>query len=328
MKKVFALGELLIDFMAVDRDTSLADCSLFIKKAGGAPPNALAALCKLGGKGLLAAKVGKDPFGSFLIAECEKNHIDTSMVVQDDLRFTTCAFVSLSKSGERDFVFARGADGFLHYDELNLKKISDCDIFHFGAATGLLDSITYQTYMKVLDMAVTEGKIIVFDPNYRQDFWKADTNIFIQRSRKMVSLSHIVKMSEQEALLVSGEKSLSKAAKNLISLGASIVLITLSDKGAFVAIKGYESIVPSIKVHCVDATGAGDAFIGAFLYKLACCADTCEIFKNQELLESFVSFSNKAGALCCTKLGAMEGLPNIEDMSAIEKKGIDTVYCS
>lgn len=321
MKRVFALGELLVDFMSAERDTSLADCSLFIKKAGGAPPNALAALCKLGGIGLLASKVGNDPFGKFLINECKKNGIDTSMVIQDDLRFTTCAFVSLSSTGERDFVFARGADGFLQYAELDIPALNDCDIFHFGAATGLLDSITYDTYMKVLDVALENKKIIVFDPNYRQDFWKQNTDIFVQRSRKMASHSHIVKVSEQEALLISGEDNILDAAKGLINLGAKIVLITLSDKGALLAMNGYEKIIPSIKVNCVDATGAGDAFIGAFLYKLASLANIYEIFEDHERLESFVSFANRAGAICCTKLGAMEGMPTILDM------GIDRVSC-
>ena len=321
MKRVFALGELLVDFMSAERDTSLADCSLFIKKAGGAPPNALAALCKLGGNGLLASKVGKDPFGTFLINECKKNGINTSMVIQDDLRFTTCAFVSLSSTGERDFVFARGADGFLQYNELDIRALNDCDIFHFGAATGLLDSVTYETYMKVLDVALENKKIIVFDPNYRQDFWKQNTEVFVQRSRKMVAHSHIVKVSEQEALLISGENNILDAAKSLINLGAKIVLITLSDKGSLIAMNGYEKIIPSIKVNCVDATGAGDAFIGAFLYKLASCTNIYEIFEDRERLESFVSFANRAGAICCTKLGAMEGMPTILDM------GIDRVSC-
>jgi fructokinase len=314
MKKVFALGELLIDFMATKRDMSLADCDTFIKKAGGAPPNALAALCKLGGIGYLASNVGNDPFGRFLIEQCEINGIDTSMVVMDKTHFTTCAFVSLTKSGERDFIFARGADEHINFNNLNTDILSECEIFHFGAATGLLGGKTYEAYMNVLDMAVSGSKFVVFDPNYRQDFWKERTDEFIKKSRKMITKSHVIKASEQEARLLTGKDDLINAANSLLNLGAKIVLITLSDKGCLVAKEGYVNTVPSIKVNCIDATGAGDAFIGAFLYKLSTLDDLNKIFNDNNLLLEFVLFSNKAGAIGCTKLGAIEGMPDKQDM--------------
>ena len=320
MRKVFALGELLIDFMATRRDVSLTDCDTYIKKAGGAPPNALAALCKLGGTGYLASNVGNDPFGRFLIEQCKINGIDTSMVEMDKVHFTSCAFVSLTKSGERDFIFARGADEHIDFSNLNMDILSKCEIFHFGAATGLLGGKTYQAYMKALDMAVEKDKFIVFDPNYRQDFWKTRTDEFIEKSRKMIAKSHVIKTSEEEARLLSGKTDLEEAANELLNFGTKIVLITLSDKGCLVAKKEYMKTVPSIKVNCVDSTGAGDAFIGAFLYRLTMLDDLNEIFNDCNLLEKIVLFSNKAGAICCTKLGAIEGMPTRQDIDIYMSK--------
>lgn len=319
MKKVFALGELLIDFMGTRRDVSLADCDMFIKKAGGAPPNALAALCRLGGVGYLSSRVGHDAFGNFLISECSKNNIDTSMVIKDPSRFTTCAFVSLTSSGQRDFIFQRGADAYIRYEDLSMDKVMDCNIFHFGAATGLLDSITYETYMKVLNLAIKNDRFIVYDPNFRHDFWKNSkgsnsADDFISKSRYMISKSHVVKASEEESMLISNEDSIEKAAKYFLELGTKIVLITCAEKGAYAVKKGYSELIPSIKIDCVDSTGAGDAFIGAFLYKLSCLYNTNDILKDDMLLKEFVSFSNKAGAICCTRLGAMEGMPTMEEI--------------
>ena len=50
MNKVFCIGELLIDFINKDINAGLVKGINFEKKAGGAPANVCAAVCKLGGK--------------------------------------------------------------------------------------------------------------------------------------------------------------------------------------------------------------------------------------------------------------------------------------
>lgn len=61
------------------------------------------------------------------------------------------------------------------------------------------------------------------------------------------------------------------AAKELINKGCNSVIITLGENGALYLSRENSSTVhissPSVK--CVDATGAGDAFIGALAYVLA-----------------------------------------------------------
>ncbi|MFA5340771.1 MAG: PfkB family carbohydrate kinase, partial [Clostridia bacterium] len=170
--------------------------------------------------------------------------------------------------------------------------------------------------------AQDNGKFIVYDPNFRHDFWKDDKgnnskDDFISSSRYMISKSHVVKVSEEEAILIAKESSIQKAARYFLALGAKIILVTCAEKGAYAFKEGYSELVPSITIECVDSTGAGDAFIGAFLYKLSMLEDMNEIFKKDYLLKDFVSFANKAGAICCTRLGAMEGMPSIADMDRI-----------
>jgi fructokinase len=57
------------------------------------------------------------------------------MLAMDENVPTTLAFVSLKKSGERDFVFHRGADAFLTLDDIDQDKIRNAKIVHFGSAT-------------------------------------------------------------------------------------------------------------------------------------------------------------------------------------------------
>ena len=115
MKKIFCIGELLIDFVAENQGKDLTKAKEFSKKAGGAPANVSCAISKLGGDSVFIGCVGNDPFGTFLLRILEDEKVDISLAQKSDT-FTTLAFVSLDEDGERDFVFSRGADRELAYD--------------------------------------------------------------------------------------------------------------------------------------------------------------------------------------------------------------------
>ncbi|MGY8914496.1 MAG: PfkB family carbohydrate kinase, partial [Flavobacteriales bacterium] len=67
MKKVYCIGELLIDFVAEKQGSDLSKATDFTKKAGGAPANVACAISKLGGESSFIGCVGTDPFGTFLL---------------------------------------------------------------------------------------------------------------------------------------------------------------------------------------------------------------------------------------------------------------------
>ncbi|MBL0335761.1 MAG: hypothetical protein IPP73_10800 [Chitinophagaceae bacterium] len=138
MKKILCIGEALIDMICTDKGKSLSDGDNFLKKAGGAPTNVAAAIAALGGEVELAAKVGVDPFGKHLVDVMQSFGVSTRWVFQDEVHFTTFAFVSLMENGERDFYFNRGADGQLNRDEVDSIDLGEFSIAHFGSATGFL----------------------------------------------------------------------------------------------------------------------------------------------------------------------------------------------
>ena len=153
MKKVFCIGELLIDFVAENQGKTLSVAKEFTKKAGGAPANVACAISKLEGKSVFVGCVGDDPFGDFLLNILEENKVDTSMAQKSEV-FTTLAFVSIDEDGERDFVFSRGADKELKYDS-SLKKDFKNNMVHFGAATAMLGGNLEEAYSRYFFDALT-----------------------------------------------------------------------------------------------------------------------------------------------------------------------------
>jgi len=266
MNSILCIGEALIDMICTDKGMALSDGNHFLKKAGGAPMNVAAAIAAMGGKVSVAAKLGQDPFGKHLIEVLNDFKVDTKHVISSPDHFTTFAFVSLMENGERDFYFNRGADGMLNDEEVTAINIDAYKIVHFGSATAFLPGPLQIAYRKLLDRAKAKGLFISFDPNYRHLLFGNDQATFIQKSWEFIQQSDFIKLSDEEAIMITATTTVEEAIQSLSSRTHAVIAITLGKEGTLLGLKGKISKVPSIPVHPVDTTGAGDAFVGAVLF--------------------------------------------------------------
>jgi len=316
MNHILCIGEALIDMICTDKGMALSEGNHFLKKAGGAPMNVAAAIAAMGGKVSVAAKLGQDPFGKHLIEVLNDFEVDTKHVISSPDHFTTFAFVSLMENGERDFYFNRGADGMLNDEEVTAINIDAYKIVHFGSATAFLPGPLQIAYRKLLDRAKAKELFISFDPNYRHLLFGNDQATFIQKSWEFIQQSDFVKLSDEEAIMITATATVEEAIKSLSSRTHAVIAITLGKEGTLLGLKGKISKVPSIPVHPVDTTGAGDAFVGAVLFQLS----RYSVEEIHALDESgwinIVSHANKAGAKTCEYMGAMEAFKHLnENMS-------------
>ncbi|HLU21623.1 MAG TPA: carbohydrate kinase [Bacillaceae bacterium] len=311
---VICIGELLIDFFCIDVGFDLTRGQHFEKQAGGAPANVCATIVKLGGNAQFCGKVGNDPFGHYLKNTLDELKVDTSMLLFDENHPTTLAFVSLKDNGERDFVFNRGADVFLSEEDIDKHKLSMASILHFGSATALLEDPFRSTYLNTMLLAKDAGKFISFDPNYRSDLWKGRLDSFVELAKKGIAQADFVKVSDEELKIISGVDNLANGVQVIHQLGTETVAVTLGSKGTLISNGQQIETVPSIKVDSIDSTGAGDAFVGAMLSRLATNENPKIALKEFDYLKKITLFSNKVGAIVCTRVGAMSAIPALEEI--------------
>jgi fructokinase len=311
--KILCIGEALIDMICTDKGKSLSEGNNFLKKPGGAPTNVAAAIAALGGNVALAAKVGNDPFGKQLIQVMEDFGVDTSHMLSDQNFFTTFAFVSLMEDGERDFVFNRGADGELTIQETDAIDLSDISIVHFGSATSFLPSPLQIAYEGLLKKVGRKDIFISFDPNYRHLLFRNETKDFIEKSWQFLKACHFFKLSDEEALLITGCETVEAAAAKLSSTCNAVFAITLGKEGTLFGFNQTTTIIPSIPIQPVDTTGAGDAFVGAVLYQLSNKSLSDILGLSKEDWERIIINANKAGARTCEYLGAMEAFKHLNN---------------
>jgi fructokinase len=311
MNKTLCIGEALIDMICTDKGSSLSDGQHFLKKPGGAPTNVAAAIAALGGSVELAAKVGADPFGKHLIDVMQSFNVSTKWVLQDENYFTTFAFVSLMENGERDFYFNRGADGQLSREEVDKIDLAEFSIIHFGSATGFLPGPLQAAYQGLLQKALQKNIFISCDPNYRHLLFQNNTQTFIDQAWNFLNSCHFFKVSDEEAMLITGRHTLTDAVEVLLEKTTAVFAITLGKEGTLLGINGSTHTIPSIPVKPVDTTGAGDAFVGAVLYQLS-NYKTPEIKRMQERQwQHIILNANKAGARTCEYMGAMEAFKHL-----------------
>ena len=215
------------------------------------------------------------------------------------------------ESGERDFYFNRGADGELTRDEVDAIDLNQFSIIHFGSATAFLPGPLQIAYVSLLQKALVQDIFISFDPNYRSLLFQHNKQSFIDQSWNFLEHCHFFKVSDEEALLLTGRPTLTDAVDDFITRTRSVFAITLGKDGTLLGLNGETTIIPSIAIKPVDTTGAGDAFVGAVLFQLANRSLTEIRSLTFSEWEKMILNANKAGARTCEWLGAMEALKHL-----------------
>lgn len=309
---ITVFGEILIDFTS--QGQSEGGQMLYARNPGGAPANVAVAAQKLGAHTAFIGKAGKDMHGEFLRSVLEKENVDTKGLILDEKYFTTLAFVNVNESGERTFSFARkpGADTKIQKEEVNIDVLDSTNIFHVGSLS-LTDQPARDTTFYAVKRAKNKGSMISYDPNYRASLWK-DEETAKQHMRSLVPYADLMKISDEEAELLTDCKEVSKAAEILYQQGVKIVAITLGGKGAYIYSGEGGCMVPGFSVTKVeDTNGAGDSFWGGFLYKISTSGKKLGELTQEELVR-YARFGNAVASLCVEKKGAIPAMPNLQQV--------------
>lgn len=308
---VVAIGELLIDFTEHGRSES--GMRLFEQNPGGAPANVLTAVSRLGHDTAFIGKVGADGPGDFLKSTLIENSINADGLVLDANHFTTLAFVEIGPGGERQFSFARkpGADTQLNIDELRLDIAVAGRILHFGSLS-LTTEPMRSTTLTAIAAAKKKGRIISYDPNYRSLLWPSPEDA----AKQMIvgaKAADLVKISDEEIVLLTGSADLQIAASRLLAMGPTVVVITLGKMGALVVTHTDSVAVPTFSGAVVDTTGAGDSFWGGFLSAMIERHLTPAVI-NRKFAYELARIGNAVATCCVGRRGGIPAMPSREEV--------------
>ena len=314
MPKALCIGELLIDFVSTTPDVTLADAPGFVKAPGGAPANVAVGLAKLGIDAGFIGKVGADAFGDFLRETLAQNCVNTDYLIADATSRTTLAFVATRSDGMKDITFYRhpGADIQLSPDELDADYIQSAELFHYGSVS-LSHSPSREATLAAIQAAKAGGAMLSYDANLRLMLWD-DADDAKRWIWEVLPYADVVKISEEEWEFIMGDVSFATGAKRILEQGASLVVVTLGEKGCYYTNGSAEGAVDGFAVNAVDTLGAGDAFVAAMLSQLVPHENLLSLGTSQ--LEMIMRYANAAGALATQKVGVIPALPTAAEIEA------------
>jgi fructokinase len=307
MIDITAIGEILIDLTQTGTDDR--GIPQFSANPGGAPANVAVAASRLGRSTAFLGKVGKDGYGRYLRSVLEENRVNTSGLVEDETALTTLAVVTVDSAGERSFTFYREntADVRLRPEECVLPETK---ILHFGSVSLTAEPARTAT-LETAKKAKNSGILVSYDPNYRANLWDSEAHA-VEEMKAPLALADILKVSDEELLLLTETSDLDAGSQQLASLGISLVLVTLGEKGAYFRYGELTGQVPGESVTVADTNGAGDTFLGAVLAQIASRGGLDGLTGVQ--LHTMVQKANRAAALTTSRSGAIPAMPWLDEL--------------
>ena len=268
---------------------------------GGNSANAAVTFARQGFKTACAAKIGNDLPGQELLADLNKEGVNTSLISKSK-DFPTAYSVLLldKKTGERTILNNHGASDSFTIKDLNLKKMKAK--WWYVSLAGEADKM----YFDILDFA-RENKIkIAFNPSGHHIKHRSKD---ILKSLKNISFLVLNEGEAAELVGIPFQKE-KKVFKKLDSLIPGIVAVTNGPKGVTVCDSSriYKAGIFSEK-KLVDRTGAGDAFGSGFVAGLMDKGEECKknICKPENIAYA-IRFASANATAVVEAVGATPGI--------------------
>ena len=182
-------------------------------------------------------------------------------------------------------------------------------------SVALVESPMREAHKTAIAAARSAGTIIDFDPNLRFPLWP-DRDALRRTVLEFLPLADVVKISDEELEFLTGTSDIEAALPSLFVGHVQLVLYTCGSAGAHAYTRTAHGFSASKPVKAVDTTGAGDGFIGSFLWQLhKNGVDRAALPALQaDQLNQWLDFSNRFCGYSVQRYGAIDSYPTIDQL--------------
>ncbi len=300
---IICIGEVLIDFIGHEVNTSINRTKDYHRFLGGSPTNVAVNAARLGLNSVLVATCGQDGLGDYIVRKLKSNHINVNHISKLESVPTSIIFVSKSTETP-DFIPYREADCQILESQLPDETIAKAKIYH-TTCFALSKNPARNTILNRAKKAAQLGLKLSIDINFSERIWP-NREEAKQVIADYLSNDPLVKLSEDDCYRLFAEvKSEDYIFEYFHKLGASTICLTKGKKGVVLSDKKEglffqdALLINEVK----DATGAGDAFWTGFLYAQ---------LQNRSLNES-ISIAQKLASIKLQNVGRLPDGINLQE---------------
>lgn len=293
---VVVIGSLNMDIcISTDRMPKIGETMNgkdFFNSCGGKGANQAVSVANQNCDTTLIGAIGDDDFGKHLIKKLNAHNVNTDYIKVSKDNTGTAVIVLVDS--DNFIVINNGANYDLSPDDIkNLEDvIKKHDIMVLQLETRL------ETVTEAIKIGHKNGLKIVLNPAP-----------CVKLEKELLSLVDYVVLNETEMqLILDKELETDQDYKNSVTelkkLGVKNPILTLGEKGVMFLEDDVVVLKPAKKVHAVDTTSAGDAFIGGFVSRLSEGYD----------VSSAIDFAIAVSAITVTRKGAMDSIPLYDEV--------------
>jgi 5-dehydro-2-deoxygluconokinase len=268
-RNILVLGRAGMDLYPDPPGTRTEDAAGFKACLGGSSANIAVALARLGVRASLITRVSDDAVGRFVLNELDRYGVDRSHVrgVGGEAR-TSLAVVETRILDHQSVIYRNNAADFA----MTIADVEAVDYRDFSAliatGTALAAEPSRSASFHAFDLARAAGLPVILDIDYRPYSWPS-AGVATETYARAGALCDVIVGNDVEFGFMAGdhERGLDKA-RALVTEGAQITVYKMGEKGAVTITREGECATGIYRTTALKPTGAGDAFLGAFVAAL------------------------------------------------------------
>jgi sugar/nucleoside kinase (ribokinase family) len=260
---------------------------------GGQMATAMCACARLGLRARYAGVTGTDENGRRVRLELKRRGIDLTDLIIRDAQNQFAVILVDQTNGDRIVLWDRDERLLMRDRDIPVDAIATARVLH-------VDDVDQSAAIRAARVA-----------RERHVATTSDIDRLTDRTTELIDAVSIPIFAEHVPTRVTGINDQEAALRALRQRHHRLLCVTLGERGAMALDANGIHYAPAFHVDAVDTTGAGDVFRAGFIYALIHGWSTDEILR----------FANAAAAVSCTRLGALGGIPSLQEVETLAASG-------
>ena len=298
------IGRAGVDIYPDPPGTKTEHTKNFVTHLGGSSANMGVELTKFGGVCSLLTRVSNDALGRFALNQLDFYGVKKDLIkLEDNESRISFAIVESTTEDHQSIIYRhKASDLFLNKEDIDFAKIYN---YHCILITGtsLAAQPSRDAVLYALDISKDNNIPVIMDIDYRPYTWESQNVAKEIYNKAAEKCSSIIGNDDEFAVLAGSYSTGLNFAKNLSS-SCDLVIYKKGEKGSITFTKDKEIKKGIFSVKPLKPTGAGDAFMGAFIGA---------ILKDYDL-ENSIEIGSAAAAIVVTKVGCAPAMPDLDEI--------------
>ena len=258
---------------------------------GGQTATTVCTCAAMGLRSRYVGAMGNDDHGRLIRDELSRRGVDITHTAVRDAANAYAVILLDDVQGERVVLWDRESRLDLAPGDIDAAGIGNARLLH-------VDDVDAEASIHAASIAREAGIPVMSDIERVGD-----------RTEALIASVTVPIFAEHALEPLTGERDFERALRVLRRRHAGMLCVTLGARGAMLLDGDRLYHEPAFQAAVLDTTGAGDVFRGGFIAALL----------RGDLPGDILRFANAAAAISCTRLGAINGVPTLEETQALAR---------